>query len=371
MTDRDALLSAIIANPEEDTPRLIFADWLQENGQDRRAQFIRRQIEAAQAEPFSPAARMATATANRLLEGYRGEWTKTVRQWVLEWNLARGFVERVTVNVVTFPRDAARLFAVEPIRSLQLVRPTSEDPPLFLDEFLETPQLARVTRLSLFGFRLAPVEIEDVVKCHHLRNLTDLCLRACPVPVEWAREFLTGPWLPTLVDLDLSDVTHLGPRLAEVLPLASNRRFRRLDLSRIAFTSDQMKRVLQCPCLSEVEELRIGWMTGGGREGALTYLDLGWVIPWNRLRLLDLNSQRVGDGGVEEIVRELNRQPGESPLRWLGLANTGLTASSVRMLIRTPESKLKLFHLDLRGNNLELAQQTALVGRFPDAVIET
>ncbi|MBY0457976.1 MAG: TIGR02996 domain-containing protein, partial [Gemmataceae bacterium] len=31
MTDRDALLAAICANPAEDTPRLAFADWLDEH----------------------------------------------------------------------------------------------------------------------------------------------------------------------------------------------------------------------------------------------------------------------------------------------------------------------------------------------------
>jgi uncharacterized protein (TIGR02996 family) len=35
MTDRDALLAATLANPDEDTPRLVFADWLQENGRRR------------------------------------------------------------------------------------------------------------------------------------------------------------------------------------------------------------------------------------------------------------------------------------------------------------------------------------------------
>ena len=43
MTDRDALLAAITANPDEDTPRLIYADWLQENGEPDRAEFIRLQ----------------------------------------------------------------------------------------------------------------------------------------------------------------------------------------------------------------------------------------------------------------------------------------------------------------------------------------
>ncbi|MBY0456099.1 MAG: TIGR02996 domain-containing protein, partial [Gemmataceae bacterium] len=31
MTDHDALLSAIIDQPDEDTPRLVFADWLDEH----------------------------------------------------------------------------------------------------------------------------------------------------------------------------------------------------------------------------------------------------------------------------------------------------------------------------------------------------
>src|SRR5262245_46948004 len=44
MTERDALLRAVCDNPDDDTPRLVFADWLQENGEEERAEFIRLQI---------------------------------------------------------------------------------------------------------------------------------------------------------------------------------------------------------------------------------------------------------------------------------------------------------------------------------------
>src|SRR5690242_12658735 len=47
MSDEKALLSAIWAHPHEDTPRLVYADWLQEHGQPERAEFIRVQIELA------------------------------------------------------------------------------------------------------------------------------------------------------------------------------------------------------------------------------------------------------------------------------------------------------------------------------------
>src|SRR5262245_37192027 len=46
-SDGAALLRAIIDNPDEDTPRLVYADWLDEQGGESnaaRAEFIRIQI---------------------------------------------------------------------------------------------------------------------------------------------------------------------------------------------------------------------------------------------------------------------------------------------------------------------------------------
>lgn len=47
MSDEQFLLAAILANPADDTARLVYADWLEENGQRERAEFIRVQIELA------------------------------------------------------------------------------------------------------------------------------------------------------------------------------------------------------------------------------------------------------------------------------------------------------------------------------------
>lgn len=47
-TDESALLAAIAAHPDEDTPRLMYADWLDENDQPERAEFIRLQIALVQ-----------------------------------------------------------------------------------------------------------------------------------------------------------------------------------------------------------------------------------------------------------------------------------------------------------------------------------
>lgn len=50
MTTEDALLAAVIADPDADTPRLVYADWLDDHGGDAgrdRAEFIRVQVELA------------------------------------------------------------------------------------------------------------------------------------------------------------------------------------------------------------------------------------------------------------------------------------------------------------------------------------
>lgn len=51
--EADAFLDAIFDYPDDDTPRLVYADWLQEHGQENYAQFIRLQCAAAREKPWS------------------------------------------------------------------------------------------------------------------------------------------------------------------------------------------------------------------------------------------------------------------------------------------------------------------------------
>ncbi len=51
MSDHAGFLQAIIAEPHEDVHRLVFADWLEEHGEDDHASFIRVQCELAKLGP--------------------------------------------------------------------------------------------------------------------------------------------------------------------------------------------------------------------------------------------------------------------------------------------------------------------------------
>lgn len=54
LTEQQQLYGAIVADPLDDAPRLIYADWLDEQGQEERALFIRLQIEVANFEKAYP-----------------------------------------------------------------------------------------------------------------------------------------------------------------------------------------------------------------------------------------------------------------------------------------------------------------------------
>jgi uncharacterized protein (TIGR02996 family) len=112
MTDREALLRAVAANPDDDTPRLIYADCLDEIGGEAnvaRARFIRLQIDihrtpaaSGGTEAFEQKVTEAGALAAQFGKLWLEElplWAKaTPARWGLDGNLfSRGFVERVLV----------------------------------------------------------------------------------------------------------------------------------------------------------------------------------------------------------------------------------------------------------------------------------
>ena len=66
MSDREAFLRTIVENPEDDVPRLVFADWLEENGDADRAVFIRAQCEVARLPEGDPSRQKSETIANRL-----------------------------------------------------------------------------------------------------------------------------------------------------------------------------------------------------------------------------------------------------------------------------------------------------------------
>ncbi|HYT91149.1 MAG TPA: TIGR02996 domain-containing protein [Gemmataceae bacterium] len=69
MNQDQALLRAVIDNPDDDGPRLVYADWLEEHGDAERAEFIRIQIAVAES-PYLRSLRVLNVSNNSTREEF-------------------------------------------------------------------------------------------------------------------------------------------------------------------------------------------------------------------------------------------------------------------------------------------------------------
>lgn len=140
--DHSAFLRHIIAEPEDDLPRLIFADWLDEHGEAARAEFIRVQCELARPMdqgrvPLLQRHRDGATCGCRectLRRRERELWpgVEVAGRWVaMGWpeHLSlvqfqpiprRGFVEQVTCTAADWLRHRAEITAGTPLRRATL-----------------------------------------------------------------------------------------------------------------------------------------------------------------------------------------------------------------------------------------------------------
>jgi uncharacterized protein (TIGR02996 family) len=157
--DGAALLAAIRAHPAEDTPRLVYADWLQERGGDDRAEFIRIQCQLARRRgdrgckvcsmktvraraynlsmgeqmcmPCGALGRRESELFVRLphseethpLLGYASYGICDVSGWEHSnpaFQFRRGFPERVTISAADWVRSCGAILAGHPLRVVTL-----------------------------------------------------------------------------------------------------------------------------------------------------------------------------------------------------------------------------------------------------------
>lgn len=365
MTDEAALRAAVLAHPDDDTPRLVYADWCDDAGDADRAAFIRAQVEAARAEPWSPAAREAEARAAPHLEVAVDDWRQGVGVPFHAPEFVRGFVEGVELFADDVGDRLRDLRAANPIRRVRLRMENVADTWFLtksVTEVFAAPELHGVSALDASLANLhTSLDYESLAGAEPLAGLRELKLARRLVPPDWLSRFLDAPELLALESLDLADIPNLGPALALGLAAAHHRAFTRLNLTGIRFLSRELKRVLESPALTGVEELRLGWAYPGA--GPATMIDLGWLLPWHRLRLLDLAGQQLGPDGVREVADRREA----AGLRWLGLARNHLGDSGAKRLIESRH--LHLYHLDVAGNDISAPLLAALRTRFPEAVV--
>jgi uncharacterized protein (TIGR02996 family) len=126
MSDHDALLRAICAYPDDDTPRLVFADFLEENGEAERAAFVRAQVELARTPTWEPFAAFCRHRRPEWSDGvaFRRTLPPLPEGWNVTWGeppFHRGLGWRVNVaSLRAWEQVAPRLFERAPVGELHL-----------------------------------------------------------------------------------------------------------------------------------------------------------------------------------------------------------------------------------------------------------
>jgi uncharacterized protein (TIGR02996 family) len=119
MSDEAALLNAIAAHPDEDTPRLMYADWLEENGRRVRAEFIRVQVEVAHVEEL-PRIELNQYVSlfqrqQDLLDNHRAELLAVLMPTAADVEFRRGFAWEVALSVFHFHQVGQAIATMRPL----------------------------------------------------------------------------------------------------------------------------------------------------------------------------------------------------------------------------------------------------------------
>jgi uncharacterized protein (TIGR02996 family) len=157
MSNREALLASVLAAPDDDAPRGIFADWLDEHDEGERAEFIRIQVAIANGfdeskVPLLQRHRDGSACGcrkcnlhmrQRELLGAPFE-TKWLKDWPFKrtmifgdfggeraaaeinrrqpkWEWHRGFIESITCTMADAAQHLAAIVKEHPIRRVEFV----------------------------------------------------------------------------------------------------------------------------------------------------------------------------------------------------------------------------------------------------------
>jgi uncharacterized protein (TIGR02996 family) len=305
MNDHDGFMRAIVEQPDDDAPRLVYADWLEEHGDTARAEFIRVQCELARLPESDRRGAALRKREAALLKQYRKAWLAPLANSIEKGEFRRGFVERVEVWCdQLLLDDAAAVFDAAPVRDISVLTTGEEDGVSF--EFLDPQEFLanrtgfeRVTRLDLSRHVMSDDTVASLVRWKKLANLKALDL--------------TG------------NVVDVGA----------------------------MRALLKSPVLGRLEELRFGASYSGSEDGVS---EEALAVLAESPRLAQLTSLGLEDDRLSEaILLRLIRSRHATRLHTLTLSNCVVTAGVLQALVETAERSARWRHLALTGDQLNSA----------------
>jgi uncharacterized protein (TIGR02996 family) len=288
MSLEQAFLRDINERPHDDTPRLVYADWLDDNGQPERAEFIRVQCRLAELPTGHPERPALERREHALWKKHVKAWRKPLPARYRSGPFYRGFLtprlsiyadRRLTYGLFLTPEfsppDFTPLWEAfisgeggEP-EAVDLVGHPALDrliglwlhslPESWLRRLAASPRARHLIALSGALMRLRAGAAEAVAGSPHLARLTALNLSNNDLGPAGARALAASPHLRRLRELDLR-VARLGDEGALALagsPVLDT--VVRLSLSTNDLTDRAADALIESPHLAHVRKLELRW----------------------------------------------------------------------------------------------------------------
>jgi uncharacterized protein (TIGR02996 family) len=318
------LLDDVLEHREDDAPRLIFADWLEDNGQLERAEFIRLQIERYHLHPRDPKQPGLQKRERGLLRKYARSWFAPPQGWQIGGHVFvhRGFPDHVS-------QSAKALFAHPEV-------------------FDRWP----ITRLRIHGLNGSPEMISRLASSPFLARIRDLVLLNQLLGPDGLEILLESPWLEGLVRLDLSN-NALGDQGARLLARRCLDGLRELDIRHNDITARGQRALIRSKAR---RSLRLLCLCGNSVSGEVAAALLE-SPDWPELTDLSLWNTRLGDAGLERLVA----CPALLKLTALNLNLNLITDRGLEMLAGSPHVA-NLQTLLLAVNSLSSKSGSVLIG---------
>jgi uncharacterized protein (TIGR02996 family) len=337
ITTEDVFLADICENPDDDAPRLIFADWLEDHGEDDRAEFIRAQIERSRITTRHDRWPTLIRREDALLAMHEPDWRShlPVLDGVTWEDFSRGFVESAWVaSVDVLLRHAERIFSTTPVTRLQIGSITAgcamqlaknaalsrlrelhigSNPNLTahgVRYLVSSPYIANLRALLLHNNELSTTAIAELSCSPHLLRLQELYLSGNDLP-DVALQMLADARLPCLRDLDLRD-NNLGHRGIEAFVAHKWETLETLYLVNNRIEGDGALAIAVTHNLPQLKRLYLNY-NPLQNQGALA---LSMSATLHALRELDLRHCGIRDAGAEALARSEILQNLE--MLWLG-----------------------------------------------------
>src|SRR4051794_20166340 len=110
MASHQAFLADIIECPDDDAPRLVYADWLDDNGDADRAELIRAQCESARLPECDRRRLLLEARAAELLAAHGRAWLGPLAGLVSRPVFRRGFLDQAALGARRLLESGDELF---------------------------------------------------------------------------------------------------------------------------------------------------------------------------------------------------------------------------------------------------------------------